>query len=257
MLPEIRSGKLFSPGFETFSHGPCTLGHEDLESKSGGTVSVTTGSLAEATAEQGVVLVGLEERSWLARHCRGEAAAFPALMAAYRRPVYSYLVRSGIAEADRDDLFQSIFLAIHRAADRYEATRPLAPWIFTIVANLVRNHFRDRRPDEATDFEPPETADPTPDPERVAAARQAVARLEVAMLALPLAQREVLLLTAVAGLKLQEAADALSLPLNTIKTQLRRARLALAKALAKTDGDTDGAPFETPLTTEDKTDDQL
>ena len=46
-------------------------------------------------------VVDLEERTWLARHRRGDSSAFPALMAAYRRPVYSYLVRSGVAGAGR------------------------------------------------------------------------------------------------------------------------------------------------------------
>ena len=34
-------------------------------------------------------VVDLEERGWLPRHCRGDGAAFPALLQAYRRPVYS------------------------------------------------------------------------------------------------------------------------------------------------------------------------
>ena len=49
-------------------------------------------------------VLDLEERQWLPRHCRGDKAAFPALMAAYRRPVYAYLVRAGIGEPDRDEL---------------------------------------------------------------------------------------------------------------------------------------------------------
>ena len=87
-------------------------------------------------------VVDLEERSWLPRHCNGDQAAFPALLEAYRRPIYSYLVRTGVAQAQRDDLFQSIFLKIHSAAASYQPSRPLAPWLFTIVANSVRNHFR-------------------------------------------------------------------------------------------------------------------
>ena len=49
-------------------------------------------------------VVALGERSWLPRHVRGDAAAFPALLAAYRRPIYGYLARAGIDEAERDDL---------------------------------------------------------------------------------------------------------------------------------------------------------
>jgi RNA polymerase sigma-70 factor (ECF subfamily) len=187
-------------------------------------------------------VVDLEERTWLTRHCRGDASAFPALLEAFRRPVYGYLVRSGVAVADRDDIFQSIFLKIHAAAQSYDSTRPLGPWLFTIVANTVRNHFRAQAipittvpRDEALD--PP---DPSPGPEHIAATRETVAWLEQALLALPLAQREVLLLVTVTGLRQQDVANSLNLPLNTVKTHLRRARLALAAGLADRDAPAGG-----------------
>jgi RNA polymerase sigma-70 factor (ECF subfamily) len=117
--------------------------------------------------------VELEERSWLGRHYRGDQSAFPALLTAYRRPIYSYLVRSGVAEAERDDLFQSIFLKIHAAAKSYKPSLPLAPWLFTIAANTVRNHLRGRSKAKTTAIEddPQELADPAPGPEQVAQAR--------------------------------------------------------------------------------------
>ncbi len=204
-------------------------------------MDIASNGLVGEAAEPPRAVVRLEERSWLARHCRGDAAAFPALLEAYRRPVYAYLVRTGVAEADRDDLFQSVFLKVHAAAGSYDAARPLAPWIFTIVANTVRNHFRARPLHQTVGAVPDaaELADPAPGPERVVQGRQTVARLEAAMAALPLAQREVLVLTAIGGLRQQEVAEALELPLNTVKTHLRRARLALAKALAE-------APEEAP-----------
>jgi RNA polymerase sigma-70 factor (ECF subfamily) len=196
-------------------------------------------------AERRQDVVDLEERTWLTRHCRGDASAFPALMEAYRRPVYGYLVRRGVAEADRDDMFQSIFLKIHAAAKTYDPTRPLGPWLFTIVANTVRNHFRAQavsittvpRDDPLDPFDP---RDPNPGPEHIAAARETVAWLEEALLALPLAQCEVLLLIAIVGLRQQEVANSLNLPLNTVKTHLRRARLALAAGLAKRDAPAGG-----------------
>ncbi|MEM7226114.1 MAG: RNA polymerase sigma factor [Pseudomonadota bacterium] len=188
-------------------------------------------------AQQPEQVVDLEERGWLARHRRGDESAFPALLAAYRRPVYSYLVRNGVAESERDDVFQGIFLKVHRAAGDYDPARPLAPWLFTIVANAVRNHFRDRKPQLASvdADEMPEAADPDPSPERIAQARETVTWLERAIRELPLAQREVLLLVSVAGLRQPEVAESLDLPLNTVKTHLRRARLALAAAMAERD----------------------
>ncbi len=203
-------------------------------------MTVASSSLAIDSAERQQDVVDLEERTWLTRHCRGDASAFPALLEAYRRPVYGYLVRSGVAEADRDDIFQSIFLKIHAAAESYDPARPLGPWLFTIVANTVRNHFRAQavpmttvsRDDPLDPIDPP---DPNPGPEHIANARETVAWLEQALLDLPMVQREVLLLVTIAGLGQQDVANSLNLPLNTVKTHLRRARLALAAGLADRD----------------------
>ncbi len=208
-------------------------------------MTVASSSLAIDSAEWQQDVVDLEERTWLTRHCRGDASAFPALLEAYRRPVYGYLVRSGVAEADRDDIFQSIFLKIHAAAKSYDPTRPLGPWLFTIVANTVRNHFRAQavpittvsRDDPLDPLDPP---DPSPGPEHIAEARETIAWLEEALLALPLAQREVLLLITIVGQRQQDVANSLNLPLNTVKTHLRRARLALAAGLADRDAPAGG-----------------
>ncbi len=208
-------------------------------------MNVASSSLVIDSAERPRDVVDLEERTWLARHCRGDASAFPALLEAYRRPVYSYLIRNGVAEADRDDLFQSIFLKIHAAAQSYDPTRPLAPWLFTIVANTLRNHIRAQAvPIAAVPYaesrDPSDLPDPNPGPEHIAEARETVAWLEEALHARPPIQREVLLLVAVAGLRQQDVAHSLNLPLNTVKTHLRRARLALADGLADRDAPAGG-----------------
>ncbi len=194
---------------------------------------------------------GLESdgRSWLMRHCQGDTRAFPALVDAYGPRVYGYLVRCGVADADRDDVSQTVFLKIHAAAATYDSSRPLRPWIFTIVVNTVRDHFRSCsvRPAPVANDGLPEVSDPNPGPEHIAAARETITWLEQALLALPLTQREILVLSTIVGLRQQEIAQSLNLPLNTVKTHLRRARLKLADAMDER---------ETPGCTGD-TDDQL
>lgn len=176
-----------------------------------------------------------DERELLLRHRDGDPSAFPKLVARYRAPVYSYLVRCGVRESDRDDVFQDIFIKIHRAAAQYQSERPLHPWLFTIVANTVRTHYRKRRVSEIVFMQPSqrEPRDPAPDGERVAVARQTATWLEEEIRKLPLMQREVLVLACIENLAQKDIAAALELPLNTVKTHLRRARLALVDKLAR------------------------
>lgn len=183
------------------------------------------------------------ERRLLLRHRDGDGEAFAALVAEYRAPVYSYLSRCGIAAADRDDLFQDVFIKIHRAAASYQADRPLHPWVFTIVSNTIRSHLRKRRVRQLVFAEPggegppgTEVADPAPDGERRTAAREAAVLVQREIGQLRLVQREVVLLACIEKLSLREVAGVLEIPVNTVKTHLRRARLALAKALARRQG---------------------
>ena len=175
----------------------------------------------------------VDPRDALLAHRAGDPDAFAVLVEAYRRPVYSYLVRCGVAPADRDDLFQAVFLRVHRAASTYRSGEPAHPWLFTIVANEVRRYFRSRRLRDLVfgGVAVPERRDTGADPERAAGAREEARRVLAAIHALPLPQREALLLGAVDELPLDEVGRILSRPVNTVKTHLRRARIALARAL--------------------------
>lgn len=176
-----------------------------------------------------------DDRHLILRHIAGDVDAFAELVDHYRAPVFSYLTRCGVAADDRDDLFQDIFIRIHRAAASYDPHRPVHPWLFTIVANAVRNHLRRKRVRSlvrsAEHLGEPAARNPGAD--RVTAGRQTMAWLEDRIKELPGARREVLLLACVESLPLKEVATVLSLPLGTVKTHLRRARLSLAEALAR------------------------
>ena len=194
--------------------------------------------MARSTPEEensGAQIVDLDERRFLLRHCQGDRAAFSQLVAQFRRPVFGYLVRCGVPTAARDDLFQEIFLKVHGAAKRYQPDRPLKPWIFTIVANTVRSHYRKLRVRQLVMHEanPPDRADGSPGSAAWAEARETAAWLQQEMACLPLAQREVVSLCCVERMDQKAAADVLELPLGTVKTHLHRARAALARQLAR------------------------
>lgn len=187
-------------------------------------------NLAQRSAE-------MEQRHWLVNHCDGDQTAFPKLIQWLRKPIYGYLIRCGVKPDSCDDLFQDIFLKIHAAASTYQANRPLKPWVFTIAANTVRNHFRTENKrrtipiDKTIESQP----DPSPSIEQNVSTTETTAWLTQAITQLPLAQREVLVLTTIQGLQLKDTASILRIPLNTVKTHLRRARLTLLKARTERD----------------------
>ena len=195
----------------------------------------------------GLGVVDLEELQWLPRHARGDAEAFPALMHAYRAPVWNYLIRCGVASQLREDLFQDIFLKIHQSAASYRSSWPLRPWVFTIAANTLRNHVRERKryrqffaPDELPDLE-----DSNPGVDKIAESTEIKAWLDKAIMALPFSQREVLVLVTLESLPLKEVAAILKTSQNTVKTRLRRARLKLADMLATHEATRDTTHDET------------
>lgn len=175
------------------------------------------------------------DRDLLQHHHGGDRAAFAQLMKNYANPIYGYMTRSGVSAGDRDDLFQEVFCKVHQASKTKMPTGPVRPWVFRIAVNTVRDHFRRKKVRSVVtlDAEPAkqETADDSP--QASAEAKETAAFLEQEIQKLPLAQREALLLSSVAGLGIRDAASVLGEPAETVKTRLRRARAALAKAMSR------------------------
>ena len=188
-------------------------------------------------------VLDLNERNWLPRHCRGDEQAFEQLLLAYRNFVYNYLYRYGIEKHNRDDLFQDIFLKVHQSASRYRPSKPLRPWLVSIVLNTVRNFHRDRgrRKHFMAHFKTLSGNHPSATPDwqshqsgldEQVEQQSTVMWLEHRIRTLPERQREVLVLSTLKGMRMKEIAKVMTLPENTVKTHLRRARLALAQSLA-------------------------
>lgn len=175
------------------------------------------------------------DRDLLQRHHGGERAAFAQLMKNYANPIYGYMSRSGVALGDRDDLFQEVFCKVHQASQKKMPTGPVRPWVFRIAVNTVRDHFRRTkvRAVVTLDAEPAKDEASSCSPEASAEAKQTAQFLEAEIQKLPLAQREALLLSSVAGLGIRDAASVLGEPAETVKTRVRRARAALAKAMSR------------------------
>jgi RNA polymerase sigma-70 factor (ECF subfamily) len=72
----------------------------------------------------------------MARYADGDARAFDELFRRYEPRAYAFFLKRSASPERAQDLYQELFLRIHRARDRYDAERPFAPWLFQIAHRL-------------------------------------------------------------------------------------------------------------------------
>jgi RNA polymerase sigma-70 factor (ECF subfamily) len=146
---------------------------------------------------------------------RGSREAFDELFERYRQPLYGYF-RRRLADRERaEDLTQETFLAVLRARERYEPRASVRTYLYGIAVKLLAAERRKPVPAES----PVEWAC-EPRPDETLWVRQALERLE------PI-EREVLMLREYEQLSYAEISALLEIPLNTTRTRLFRARMAL------------------------------
>ena len=82
------------------------------------------------------------DRADMARLVRGEATALDDLMARHAGPLCGFLHRLLGDEDTAHDLAQETFVRVFEHRQRFRATANFATWLYTIAANLARNHLR-------------------------------------------------------------------------------------------------------------------
>jgi RNA polymerase sigma-70 factor (ECF subfamily) len=163
-------------------------------------------------------------------------AAFAEVFEAHFDYVWNSLRRLGVREGDLEDLTHDVFFAVHRRFDRFDAKRPLRPWLFGFAfrrasdyRRLARNRFEvlesASMPSEPVDF----SADPLEQVIVGESLRVARAALE----ALELGRRAVFILHDLDEIAMPEVARELEIPLNTAYSRLRLARSELARTVSR------------------------
>ncbi|MER7000798.1 RNA polymerase sigma factor [Streptomyces sp. NPDC000410] len=152
--------------------------------------------------------------------------------------IHRYVARR-LGDGVADDITAETFLIAFRTRRRYDTTRPSSrPWLYGIAANLIgrqrRTELRALRALARTGHDPVAESWADRADDRVAA--QAVqAPLAAALARLSAGDRHVLLLIAWEDFSYQEVAEALSIPIGTVRSRLNRARRKVRAELGDTD----------------------
>ncbi|MDT0379856.1 RNA polymerase sigma factor [Streptomyces sp. DSM 42041] len=170
----------------------------------------------------------------LIRESRERPEVFARLYDRHAADIHRYAARR-LGDAVADDITADTFLAAFRHRTRFDTDRSSArPWLYGIAANLIGKHRRTElralRALARTGIDP--VAESWSDRVDSRVTAQAAHRpLAAALATLADRDRHVLLLVAWADLSYQEVAEALSIPVGTVRSRLNRARRKVRTAL--------------------------
>lgn len=163
----------------------------------------------------------------------GDREAFAVLVERYGGRVYNVALRITGDPDGAADCAQEAFVRAYRSLHRYDPAYSFGPWILKIATNASLNYLRRWHAHEAPVDEMPDAAEPEEaGPELTTLRREQLGEVLAAMAELPPPYRAALALRHFQELSYQEVADALGIPLGTVKTHLHRARAALRARIA-------------------------
>ena len=181
------------------------------------------------------------DRADMERLIAGHDAALNDLMERHAKPVFHFLCRMLGNEDDANDLAQETFVRVFKSRGSFRAEQKFSTWLFTIAANLARNHFRwrTRHPNISLDAENPETEqslgsmlpanNPAPNEQALTAERAKAVRVAVSKL--PEDLREAMVVCEWEERSVAEAAAILETTPKAVESRLYRARQILRARL--------------------------
>ncbi|MFH0827066.1 MAG: RNA polymerase sigma factor [Candidatus Omnitrophota bacterium] len=172
----------------------------------------------------------------LERVCNGDMGAFEQIYKAFRSFVYNVALRITRNSADAEEVTQDVFMKIYRNLKRFEFRSSFRTWVYRIAMNTAINQYRRSRREEGgrVDYESVagELASEHSTVEDLIE-KDNEDRLKVLLERLNPKQKACLVLRELQGFSYAEIAATLKIPVNTVRTRLKRARQALLEGAGK------------------------
>jgi RNA polymerase sigma-70 factor (ECF subfamily) len=178
----------------------------------------------------------------LLHYMEGDEAAFAEIVNRYKNSLYAFL-RQFLNRMDLvEDVFQETFLQLFNSRESFDPERPLRPWLFTIAANKAKDALRkaqrtsavpigaiseeqDMSFDEMLNTLSSNNSIPYDELER----NETAARVNEVIGSMPENLRQILLMAYFQRFSYKQMADALSIPIGTVKSRLHAAIARFAK----------------------------
>lgn len=186
---------------------------------------------------------GLTDLQLIERTQQGDKASFDTLIRRHEKKAYQYAYRLTQNQDDACDIVADAFVRVHSALKNFRGQSAFGTWLYRIITNCALDFKKKDKSSRTISLDAPSTAngqetqrqfeDEGPRPDELAERSAREATVQNALSKMPEYQQAMLIMYHVENLSYEEIADALDLPLGTVKSRLNRARLALRDLLTK------------------------
>ncbi len=168
-----------------------------------------------------------DDAEMVQRVARGDRQALAELYSRYQRPLFHYLLQLTPDYGLAEEMLQDTLVAVWKSARSFEGRSSVLTWLIGIARRQAHNTLRRHKLPVVDESELLELPAHDPDPEEFTLASIERDELVAAFRQLAPVHREILTLTFVQELSYQETAQALGVPLGTVKSRLSNAKKAL------------------------------
>jgi RNA polymerase sigma-70 factor (ECF subfamily) len=179
-------------------------------------------------------MADFDEQTLIERCRQGDDdAAFTELVERYKDLVYGMIWRLAPDRSQVDDLAQDVFLKVHRGLPYFRGEARLSTWIYRIVANVCTQARSQPVREVPLDRGPEKPAIDPPSVDGSFADIELRDRLEKAIARLPEQYQFLIAAHHLRGVQYEALAEALDVPIGTVKTHLHRAKRRLRELLSE------------------------
>ena len=172
----------------------------------------------------------------LRQYLQGDAEAFSEIVERYKNPLYAFLRRFLNRQDLVEDVFQETFLQLYASREKFDLSRPLRPWLFTIAANKAKDALRKMQRHSSMSIGAiADTSDISIDdvlnlfssydvtPDQEASNAETAERVRQIVANMPENLRGILILAYFEQFSYKHMAEILSIPIGTVKSRLHTA----------------------------------
>jgi RNA polymerase sigma-70 factor (ECF subfamily) len=193
---------------------------------------IYTQTISASPARVPAVVQDTSDEMLVALIAQRDKRALQQLYARHHVRIYRFALRFLNDEAAAEDTVSEVFIDVWRQAERFEGRSQVTTWLLAIARNKALSTLRRRSAEELDDEVAEFIEDPSDNPEAAMLKSQRASVLQDCLTQLSPAHREIVDLVYYHEKSVEEVAEIISVPANTVKTRMFYARKRIGELMA-------------------------